>query len=216
MNAPRFCVRQNAPTVPLRGSTWDCALLGEPRTVFGPLAARSVPSPRWVLRPWRDRPQASGVPGFLLWPAQAGCKVRLEPHGGVGSSLLPILWWGRVTPNPSPCSLGESTSADDQRRRMVGAGLGGSLFQCCKPVLQSPPRGVGRIDGDDGQPLVGGHLREALAELSRGDARHEPPESAAPPAPRGAPAGVFPTLASRFGEVKVLDHNRRTQTSWRC
>src|SRR5712671_569218 len=91
-------------TVPSRGSTWDRAFLGEPRTVFGPLAARSVPSPLQVLRPWRDRPQASGVPGFLLWPAQAGCKVRLEPHGGVGSSLLPILWWGRVTPNPSPCS----------------------------------------------------------------------------------------------------------------
>jgi hypothetical protein len=58
-------VHATVNTVPSRGSTWDRALLGEPRTVFGPLIARSIPSPLQVLRPCQDRPQASGVPGFL-------------------------------------------------------------------------------------------------------------------------------------------------------
>jgi hypothetical protein len=166
---------------------------------------------------------ASGlaVPGFpAVLLGQAGW-CRHGPHGGVGSSLLPILWSGRVTPFPSPCSLSEPTSPDHQRSSVVPAGLGRGLSERPEPVLGTPLGGVGGVDGDHPEPTVGGHLDQAVPELCGRDTRYQPAERPATPAPTGTPAGALASLLTCGGEVEVLDHDssaamRPGQAKQRC
>jgi hypothetical protein len=82
------------------------------------------------------------------------------------------------------------------------------LLQCGKPMLGAPPAGVGRVDGDDGQAGVGGHLDEPVPELAGGDTRHLPPERTPPPAALRPPAGPFPPLVTGVSNVEILDHDR--------
>jgi hypothetical protein len=75
-------------------------------------------------------------------------------------------------------------------------------------MLGTPPAGVGRVDGDDGQAGVGGHLDEPVPELAGGDTRHLPPERTPPPAALRPPAGLFPPLVTGVSKVEILDHDR--------
>jgi hypothetical protein len=55
---------------------------------------------------------------------------------------------------------------------MVAAGRDriSMILQSGEPVLAAPPGGVGGVDDDHRQPGVGGHLDQAVPELSGGDA----------------------------------------------
>ena len=87
------------------------------------------------------------------------------------------------------------------------AGLGRELSESPEPVLGTPLGGVGRVDGYHPEPTVGGHLDQAVPELCGRDARYQPAERPATPAPTGAPAGALASLLSCAGEVEVLDHD---------
>jgi hypothetical protein len=91
---------------------------------------------------------------------------------------------------------------------MAGHIRRGLLFQYVKPMLGAPPAGVGRVDGDDGQTGVGGHLDQPTPELAGGDARHLPSERTPPSAALRPPAGPFPSLVTGVSKVEILDHNR--------
>src|SRR4029453_15671850 len=98
---------------------------GWPRTVLGRLVPGGVRFGRAGL--------VSAWPCPLSSPATRSLSRRLRhdqrhgigrtggrgPPGGVGSSPLPILWWGRATPSPSPGSGPEPTPAGHQRRRIM-------------------------------------------------------------------------------------------------
>jgi hypothetical protein len=91
---------------------------------------------------------------------------------------------------------------------MAGHIRRGLLFQGVKPMLGAPPAGVGRVDGDDGQAGVGGHLDQPTPEFAGGDARHLPSERTPPSAALRTPAGPFPSLVTGVSKVEILDHNR--------
>ncbi len=64
---------------------------------------------------------------------------------------------------------------------MVAAGgdWGRMVLQRVEPVLAAPAGRVGGVDDDHRQPGVGGHLDQAVPELSGGDAGDQPPEAPA-------------------------------------
>ena len=74
-------------------------------------------------------------------------------------------------------------------------------------MLGAPPAGVGRVDGDDGQTGVGGHLDQPTPELACGDARHLPSERPPLSAALRTPAGPFPSLVTSVSKVEILDHD---------
>jgi hypothetical protein len=107
---------------------------GRPRAVLGRLVAGGCPVGRSGLARLMGLPSGLAVPWFpVSLPGQASGRWH-GPHGGVGSSLLPVLWPGRVTPFPSPCSLPERASADDHRRGVVGG-------DCRRELLPQTPTG---------------------------------------------------------------------------
>jgi hypothetical protein len=76
------------------------------------------------------------------------------------------------------------------------------------PVLVAPDRRPARIHRYHGDALVGGHLREPVAELGRGEAG----DGAAEPLPAPSTAHPLPAGLAGVGEVEVLDHHRRAAT----
>jgi hypothetical protein len=102
--------------------------------------------------------------------------ARDTTHDGVGSSPYEMLCSRRVTPFPSPCSVSETASTDDECRRMVAVRIGRELLKRGEPVLCSPLRGISRVDGDHREPLVGRHLDQAIAELRGRKSSDQPTE----------------------------------------
>ena len=170
-----------------------------PRTVLGCLVAcRGPVRPSGLSAGWL--PGAWWVAGFP-W-----CGLRLR--GGPGPRLgwpCRLLRGGagpcRVAPGPVP----EPASPDHQRCRVVTGRLGVVFPQGPQPVLGGPAGSVCGVDDDDGQPGVGGHLDQTVAELSGGDAGDGAPEVPAAAAAGGPAAGAFASFGAGFGEVEVLD-----------
>jgi hypothetical protein len=129
------------------------------------------------------------------------------PPGGVGSSPLPILWWGRATPSPSPGSVPEPTPADHHRRRMMPRHRDRPLrclVEGLLPVAPAPHRRPARIHRDDPQPVVGRHADQQVSEPP---GRHPRDDAAEAPAALAAPEGLPAALAG-VGETEVLDRDR--------
>src|SRR6266851_1372687 len=119
--------------------------------VLGCLVACGGPLGRSGLGPRVRLPSGVAVHGFpVLGVGQTGW-CRCGRPGGVGSSPFPILWWGSVTPFPSPGSLAEPTSSDHDRGGVMSADrvIGVLVLQGGEPVLGAPSGGVGRVDRDD-------------------------------------------------------------------
>jgi hypothetical protein len=75
-------------------------------------------------------------------------------------------------------------------------------------VLGAPHRGVGGVDGDDGQVPVGGHLGQAVPEPAGGDAGHQPAIGPSPLSSARAPTVAFPAFGPGLVEVEILDDHR--------
>lgn len=126
-------------------------------------------------------------------------------HTAESVALSPILWSVGVTPFPSPCSLTEPASSDDQGRRMVAGGIGISLLERNQPMFGSPFAGVGRVRRDHGQAGIGTHLDQAIPEAPGRDASHRPTKASSFGSPRGTRAGAVPARLPSFYKVEVLD-----------
>src|SRR5580693_4390622 len=173
-----------------------------PRTVLGCLVGRAGPVGR------RGLPPPGWLPLGLAGPAVPG---RLPGHGCSGGSSPaadPLVAAGHAGPSPRP--VAERTPADHHRGRVVAAGGDrvSLVLQGGAPVLAAPAGGIGRVDRDHREAGVGGHLGEAVPELSGGDARDQPPEAPAAPTARGPVAVVLASLLAGISNVKVLDHDR--------
>jgi len=82
-----------------------------------------------------------------------------------------VLRGGAVPVRAAPGPVPEPAQADHGGCRVVAGRFGVVFHQRGEPVLGSPPGGVGRIGDDDVQAGVGGHLHEAVAELSGAEVR---------------------------------------------
>jgi hypothetical protein len=180
-----------APNGPGPPGPWRCPVRAGGS--YGPevLLDRQVPVPSARARSWRGRSRVEGR----------------GPPGGVGSSPLPILWWGQATPSPSPGSVPEPTPADHQRRRMMSRHRDRPSCRAVQrllPVAAAPHAGPRGIHRDDPQPSVGGHADQQVPELPGRHPSHDPAEGlAAPAAAEGLPTGV-----AGVGEVEVLHRQR--------
>ena len=111
----------------------------------------------------------------------------------------------RVTPSPSPCSVTEPASADDEGRRVVATRCRRDLLQGREPVLGAPSRGGGRIDGDHRKPGVRRHLDEAVTE-PRGRQTGDEAAEGLPSLPARRPvARALAAFLAALDEVEVLD-----------
>jgi hypothetical protein len=107
----------------------------------------------------------------------------------------------RAAPGPVP----EPASPDHQRCRVMTGRLRVVLPQGPQPVLSPPAGGISRINDDNRQTRIGGHLDQPVAELPGGDAVDGTPEGPATPAARGPTARPFASFGAGGGEVQVLD-----------
>ena len=150
----------------------------------------------WLPGAWWD----GGFPG-----CGPGCR------GGPGPRLgwpRRVLRGGAVPVRAAPGPVPEPAPADHGGCRVMAGRFGVVLPQRGEPVLGSPPGGVGRINDDDVQARVGGHLHEAVTEFPGGDAGHSAPEGpAAPTAGRPVP-GPFASFGAGLGKVEILDDDR--------
>jgi hypothetical protein len=103
--------------------------------------------------------------------------------------------------------VAESSSPDDQRRSVVTGSFGVMLPQRGQPVGRAPAARVRRIDDNDGQSGVGGHLHQPATETGRWDARDRTAEYAAAFPARWPAAGTFAAFGSGFGEIQVFNDN---------
>ena len=113
----------------------------------------------------------------------------------------------RVTPFPSSRPVPEPASSDHDRRRVVAGHVRRDLLQGAEPVLSSPLRRGGRINGDHFQILVGRHLHEPVAQRRCRHAGNHPAKAATASATRRSIAGVFAPVVALGSKIEVLDHD---------
>jgi len=145
-------------------STGGFPLLGgRPRTVLGGLVACCGPVRRPGLGAFQ-RPGPSWSSGF---PWCKHCRwFGPGPRPGWPGRILRS---GQVPVGAAPGPVALPASADHQRSCMVTGELFVMLPEGCEPVLRTPPGRVCRIDGNDAEARVSGHLHQAVTELRRGN-----------------------------------------------
>jgi len=111
---------------------------------------------------------------------------------------IALVWWGRCHASPDPVS--ECAPSDGHVRGVVSGGLGTVCCEWFVPVLRAPFGGVGGVDGDHTDSVLGRHADEPCAELARGHAGDDLPEPAS--------ASMF-FAGGGVGEVEVLNRDRR-------
>src|SRR6266702_6545584 len=119
---------------------------GTPRTVLGVLGSR-------VLIPFGDSPPGGVVRGG--WAGSVtppGARCGLD---GPMPTTIALVVVGRC--RPSPDRIPEGASSNRDARRVVTGDRTSRSAQRPLPVLGTPPAGVGRVDRDDRQALLGGH-----------------------------------------------------------
>src|SRR6266702_7559034 len=161
---------------------------GTPRTVLGVLGSR-------VLIPFGDSPPGGVVRGGWagsVTPPGARCGLD-GPMPGTIALVVP----GRC--RPSPDRIPEGAPSDRDARGVVTGGLTSRGGQRPLPVLTSPAGGVGRVDRDDRQALLGGHRHQAGLEFASRHTADEMPEPL-------AAAVLLSGLLAR--EVQILNTDR--------
>src|SRR3954453_6843847 len=123
-------------------------------------------------------------------------KLRSGLDDPMPRTITPVM---RGRCRPSPDRMAEGASPDRDACRIVPGHLAGSGGKRLLPVLRAPAAGVGGVDRDDGDVLLGGHRHQPGFELRGGEAGDEAAETLV--------AAVL-LAAGAVAEVKVLDRDR--------
>src|SRR3954469_719690 len=158
------------------------------RTVLGTLVARFRST---------ARRRASGARSGNMG---AGSLTPTNLRSGLDSpmprTITPVL---RGRCRPSPDRVSEGASPDRDACRIVPGNLASRRGEWFLPVLGAPAAGVGGVDRDDGDVLLGGHRHQPGFELRGGEAGDEAAEALV--------AAVL-LAAGAVAEVEVLDGDR--------
>lgn len=158
-----------------------------PRTVLGVLVGRV--------------PAAFSADGSCPWSGYAGAVflVPVAIGSGLGDPMpasIALVLAGRCRPSPDP--MAEGAPADRHRGRVMAAYVAMTSGEGLSPVLGTPYRGVGGINGDHADTGLRAHADQSCAESAGGNARDELPDFLLP--------AVFLTGCG-VGEVEVFDRD---------
>ncbi len=150
-----------------------CCVLGASRTVLDALGSRF------------RFPLGDGPPGG---PVRGGWAGSLTPShawsslgGPMPRTITPVVW-GRCRPTPDRVS--ESASPDRDTGDIVTGHLSVWSGQGFLPVLRTPQAGVGGVDRDNAQAVLGGRRHQPGLELPGRHAGVELPELLCAPSAR--------------------------------